>query len=126
MRIDIAHKSDAALVLQKVAERITELVGEPYFFDTLRVLQSIEEAIGDGRYTALLTKDAAGEVIAVLTFGEAVAAYAGGRFGIIHEFHVLPEHRSAGIGKSMLETAKAICRERDWARLEVGAPPYPQ
>lgn len=110
MRIERADKSNAALVLQKVEELITELASESYSLDTSRVLPCIEQAIEDSRYVVLFAKDATGEVVAILSLGEVVAAYAGGLFGIIHELYVRSDLRSSGIGKRMVEEAKVVCR----------------
>jgi ribosomal protein S18 acetylase RimI-like enzyme len=58
-----------------------------------------------------------------LTASESVAIYAGGRFGVIHEFSVAPEARSHGVGRALVAEISRIGRERDWRRLEVTAPP---
>jgi len=54
------------------------------------------------------------------------ALYAEGAFGIITELYVAPTRRAAGIGRRLLEAAKAHGRERDWRRLEVTTPPLPE
>ncbi|HUW82432.1 MAG TPA: GNAT family N-acetyltransferase [Phycisphaerae bacterium] len=126
MRIERAGTKDAVQVVQKVEQLLTELGGKPYSLDWSGLVPVIQAAIGDGRYTVLVARDDDAEIVGVLTLGEVVAAYAGGRFGVIHELHVSPQCRSAGIGNSLLKEAKIICRQRGWVRLEVGAPPYPK
>jgi GNAT superfamily N-acetyltransferase len=54
------------------------------------------------------------------------ALYAEGAFGIITELYVAPSRRAAGIGRRLLEAAKAHGRERNWRRLEVTTPPLPE
>lgn len=59
---------------------------------------------------------------AMITVGRSIALYAGGEFGVIHEFYVLPEYRSQGIGRALLDAVIAFGRRMGWTRLEVGAP----
>lgn len=63
--------------------------------------------------------------VGVLMLNECAAIYAGGRFGEITELYVKPEHRSRGIATVLITEAKKIAKERDWKRLEVGAPDQP-
>ncbi|TXC92852.1 GNAT family N-acetyltransferase [Metabacillus litoralis] len=52
--------------------------------------------------------------------------YAGGEFGIIQEFYVLPEYRSNGIGSKLLAKAIQYGKTMEWKRIEVATPPLPQ
>lgn len=56
---------------------------------------------------------------------ESVAIYAGGMFGVITELYVMPEWRSAGVARKLIDAGIALGRERRWDRLEVGAPHQP-
>jgi hypothetical protein len=38
---------------------------------------------------------------------------------------VIPEKRSAGVAKLLVDATTALGRERSWSRVEVGAPPQP-
>lgn len=77
---------------------------------------------GEPRYRALLAFDAGREEpIGVLTLGESCAPYAGGYFGIVQEFYIVPELRSRGVGQAMLQHARDVAREKGWSRLEVTA-----
>jgi GNAT superfamily N-acetyltransferase len=64
-----------------------------------------------------------GRDVGVLTLTEQFAIYAGGRYGVIDELYVAPEHRSAGVGARLLEAAAALGATRGWRRLDVTAPP---
>ena len=65
------------------------------------------------------------KVVGILTLGESGAIYAGGKFGVIHEFYIDSGLRSQGIGKLLVEKAKQKSLDLNWNRLEVGAPPSP-
>jgi ribosomal protein S18 acetylase RimI-like enzyme len=45
-----------------------------------------------------------------------------GRYAIIQEMYVVPERRSSGIGKELLEAALAAAIERGAAFVELGTP----
>ena len=66
-----------------------------------------------------------GRAIGALTLNECAAIYAGGRFGEISEFYVVPDFRSKGVGSLLIEAALEFGRERGWPNIEVGAPAPP-
>ena len=57
---------------------------------------------------------------------EPVAAYAGGRYGLISELYVDPGYRNAGVGRQLLAAVHAEGVSRGWHRLDVAAPPDPR
>jgi GNAT superfamily N-acetyltransferase len=61
--------------------------------------------------------------VGILTLAENFALYANGSYGIINELYIVPDHRSAGVGKMLIEAAKSYGRERRWKRIDVTAPP---
>ena len=65
---------------------------------------------GPGRFLALLARDESGAAVGVLTLSTSFAVYAGGEYGVIDEMYVVPECRSQGIGRSLVEAAVAIAR----------------
>ena len=65
-------------------------------------------------------------VLGFIALYESHAVYAGGAFGTISELYVLPAARDRGIGRGLIEAARALARERGWKRLEVTTPPLPQ
>ena len=48
-----------------------------------------------------------------------------GAFGVITELYVIPEKRSAGVAKLLVDATTALGRERSWSRVKVGAPHQP-
>lgn len=62
------------------------------------------------------------KIIGILTLTESQSAYAGGKYGSIDEMYVLPELRSTGIGKKMVEKIIALAKERKWNRIDLTTP----
>jgi len=126
MKIIQASKEHSKEILKKVSELVTELSGKPFVVDQTEALIFIEHSINEGKYVAFLAVDESGNATGLVTAGEAGAVYAGGRFGIIHEFYIDPGLRCNGIGKQLIESVKQTAVALNWKRLEVGAPPYPE
>jgi len=124
-----AMQSDLPEVLRLVERLLAELADETDEFaglDRERTLSDLERERQANSFVALLARnDGGGAAIGVLTLTETFAIYAGGRYGVIDELYVEPAHRSAGIGRLLLEEAVAVARERGWRRLDVTAPPGP-
>ena len=119
-----AGPKDRQTVLELVERLLTELEDLPKEFaglDRDRTLFDLANA-GD-TFTAFVARTMAGEAVGVLTVSETFAIYAGGRYGVIDEMYVDPGHRSAGVGRGLLEAAKELGRVRGWRRIDVTAPP---
>jgi GNAT superfamily N-acetyltransferase len=63
-----------------------------------------------------------GDPVGLVTLNECASIYAGGIFGEISEFYVLPAYRSCGIGRQLLAVVESEAGKRNWRRVEVGAP----
>lgn len=63
-----------------------------------------------------------GQYIGIITLHECASIYAGGVFGEISEFYVLPEFRSHKVGELLLHAAINKGKKLEWKRLEVGTP----
>jgi GNAT superfamily N-acetyltransferase len=126
MKIIEAGKKHSKEIIRLVAELISELSGKRFVIDELEAIEFIERSIDKGKYFAFLALDDRQNVLGILTVGESGAVYAGGLFGIIHEFYIVPEMRSSGLGNQLIEKVKETATTMGWKRLEVGAPPYPQ
>jgi GNAT superfamily N-acetyltransferase len=101
--------------------------GETASSDEATFIQVAETLLqGHPRVWALLAMDEDGEPAGVLTLNECAAIYAGGVFGEISEIYVCPEHRSSGLGAGLVDAAVGFGRNREWTRLEVGAPDLPR
>ena len=78
-----------------------------------------------GTWTFLARGDD-GQPLGVLTLVESFAIYASGAYGIINETYVVPAARSAGVGRALIDAARAVGRERGWSRIDVTAPESPR
>lgn len=88
-------------------------------------VQTTTKRLIDGELVVGMIAFIENQPIGVLMLNECAAVYASGRFGEITEVYVTPEYRSQGIGPKLIAEAQSIAKERDWKRLEVGAPPQP-
>lgn len=118
-----AGENDADLVAIMVYELLREL-------NEGKTRQSDEEIHAvcrqlleeDTRFAALLALDSNRRPVGAMTLTEAVALYAGGKFGIIMELYVTPGQRSTGVGERLVKQAIEMGKERGWSLLEVNAP----
>lgn len=123
-----AQASDAGIVAELVHALLSELTppekeqpkAENVLASTMRLLNK------DGGVWAFLAENEWGDAVGVLTLHECAAIYAGGIFGEISEFYVIPLARSAGVGPELLKEAIRFGHTREWKRLEVGAPAVPR
>lgn len=124
----IAEVSEAGIVAQFVVALLRELFpGEAASFDEQAFTETAGKLLqGYPGIWALLAIAEGGEPAGVLTLNECAAIYAGGVFGEIAEIYVSPEHRSSDIGARLVDAAVAFGRDRQWTRLEVGAPDVPR
>ncbi|MHC3994170.1 N-acetyltransferase family protein [Thiomicrolovo sp. ZZH C-3] len=84
------------------------------------------ELLSRGVYHVFLAMDpATGKAIGFVSLYESYALYAEGAYGTIPELYVRPAYRSMGIGRELLQQAKAFAASRGWKRLEVTTPPLP-
>jgi GNAT superfamily N-acetyltransferase len=83
------------------------------------------DLMSDGHYAAIIG-EYQNEPIAVVTFTETYALYAGGKIGLIQEFYVLPEYRASGIGSSLVEQVKKYGKQHNWSCIELCTPPLPE
>ncbi len=112
---DESHKHDVATLLAALFEE----VGHSPDYDAIAAIYDEIEA--DDRHSTLLAMDE-GEVVGVITLVETISLYAGGHIGVLNELYVVPEYRSEGVGKILLDAAKELGEERGWVRLEVTTP----
>lgn len=120
-----AAARDAASVARLVDALLMELGGgSPSRYDE-RVATAERLLTHDDRVFAFLAFERE-TAIGVMTMAESAAIYADGAFGVITELYVVPEHRSDGIAKMLIDAGVSLGRERSWSRIEVGAPHQPE
>ncbi len=129
MKSEVAVRQASSKEFERVGHLVYELLTELYpdtahkrsvFVDTARTLLT-----GSGGVWSFLATTPDDRDVGVVTLNECAAIYAGGRFGEISEFYVVPGFRSKGVGALLVEAAVAFGRERGWPDIEVGAPSVP-
>jgi GNAT superfamily N-acetyltransferase len=123
VKIVQAGPDAARLVVDLVVKLLRELGEEG---DEAGSLSVAELAAGwranENHHCAFLAYADNGSAIGVATLSIAFALYANGNYGIINEMYVAPEHRSQGVGASLIEAIKSYGREQGWHRIDVTAP----
>lgn len=116
----VADESYTAEVATLIAALFEEVEHSP---DAETIAEIFADVDSDDRHSTLLAvDDESSDVVGVLTVSESIALYAGGYIGVLNELYVLPEFRSAGVGKMLLDFAKEVGESRGWKRLEVTTP----
>jgi GNAT superfamily N-acetyltransferase len=121
-----ADIQDAETVSALVSALLSELRGEQGPVRTVLATGTAEQLLAmDGRVFGFLAfqRD---KPVGVIMLSESAALFAGGTYGIITELYVIPDHRSSGIAKLLVEAASEFGRQRGWRQLEVGAPSQPK
>ncbi len=123
--VEPARAADA----HRLGELVFAMESEHWPDDELDLGQFTEAAKdilsdNNSRYWAFLAQSQ-GEFLGLITLTEKKAIYAGGPFGEIVEFYVVPSGRCAGVGKSLLAQAVLKGQEMDWPYLEVAASHQP-
>ena len=125
--IDIAAAvaADGEDVARLAAALLAELsgAGPP---DPEQYIPSTQDMLAAETVWAFPARPETGAATGLLTLYEAATIYARGRFGVIAELYVVPEMRSAGIAKAMVERAMVFGKAKGWNRLEVTAPARPR
>jgi len=119
IHLAVADETHTAIVAELLAALFEE-VGHTLTAAEIAIIFAETEA--DDHHSTLLALDDDGDVVGVLTLAETLSLYAGGYIGVINELYVVPEYRSEGVGKILLDAAKRLAEERDWKRLEVTTP----
>lgn len=125
----IANEYDANIVGElviKLTEEICVRTNSTHFeIDLAGTIERCRDLISDNHYGAILAV-ADGVSVAIATFTESYALYAGGKVGIIPEFYVEPDFRSSGVGEQLIQQVKNYGRNNGWSCIELCTPPLPE
>ena len=117
-----ATKNDASTIGKFVYSLMVEVKHDsPNMSEEFYTLKARELLESSHPNYVLIAKDPTGKPAGVITMGICSAIYAEGTFGMINEFYVVPELRSVGIGKLLMNAAKQLAVSKGWTRLEVTA-----
>jgi GNAT superfamily N-acetyltransferase len=125
----VAKLEDSEIIGSLVVDltnEICELTKAQHFDISLSsTIERCRELIRDGHYAAIIGEHQ-NKPVAVVTFTETYALYAGGKIGVIQEFYVLPELRASGVGSTLIEQVKKYGKQHDWSCIELCTPPLPE
>jgi GNAT superfamily N-acetyltransferase len=121
MKIRRGTEEDALSVLEMMKRLFDDLHHQLILSDG-ECLSFCESILKKGDYVVFISETSDGKLTGVLTMTESLSIYAGGKFGIIQEFYVIPEMRSHGIGKELLKRAIGYGKDTGWKRIEVTPP----
>jgi GNAT superfamily N-acetyltransferase len=110
-------------VVIKLSKQLFAELGHPFpFSENDHLISFFKNLLKNENYVVFLSFDSQNSACGMITLSEVLSIYAGGNFGVIREFYVIPEMRSSGIGKALLSAAKNFGRSKSWARIEVTPP----
>ena len=115
----------ARLVFALTGEISTRTNAQHFDIDLQTTITRCRELMSAGHYSAIIGRlnDAP---VAIATFTETYALYAGGKIGVVQEFYVKPESRSANIGAELIEVVQKHGEKQGWACIELCTPPLPE
>ncbi len=125
----VATERDAELIAKfviKLTEEICLKTKAKFFSINLEeTIARCCELIRNKNYGAIIgyIED---QPIAMSTFTESYALYAGGKIGIVPEFYVDPSYRNSGIGAKLISAVKDYGRDQGWSCIELCTPPLPE
>jgi GNAT superfamily N-acetyltransferase len=120
VRIRLAQVQDAAAVAAAVRELLLELSGDAPLPAALeRAARSVLE---DPTAGAVLLADDGEEIAGVLSASWQTAIHVPGRYALIQDLWVSPDHRGQAIGRELLLALFDLAVEREIVRVEVGLP----
>ncbi|XPF94681.1 GNAT family N-acetyltransferase [Colwellia sp. RE-S-Sl-9] len=129
INFSVATTKDSEIIgslVVALTTEICELTKAQHFDINLNgTIERCRELIRDGHYAAIIG-EYKNKTIAVVTFTETYALYAGGKIGVIQEFYVLPEYRSSGVGSMLIEQAQNYGKQHEWSCIELCTPPLPE
>jgi GNAT superfamily N-acetyltransferase len=118
-----AGVEDAPHVARFVDALLIELSGSPSAYPTRLATANYLLTLHDRIFGFLALEQ--GEPIGAMMMSESAAVYARGMFGVITELYIVPERRSTGVAKQLIDAGASLGRQRSWNRIEVGAPHQP-
>ncbi|MDK1286295.1 GNAT family N-acetyltransferase [Pseudoalteromonas umbrosa] len=122
--MQISVITDENLIKSYISKLYSELFGESKV-PTSAEFDSIFDALPAYGHTAYEVK-INDEAVAFFTLSESFSFFASGRYGIINELWVSPDHRAHGVGSKVIDEIISLAKEHEWSRVDVSAPPNTQ
>ncbi|XOV80260.1 MAG: GNAT family N-acetyltransferase [Aestuariibacter sp.] len=124
--LDVSYIKNVGELVMKLTNEISERTGQQQFdINTTMICNNLREFMSESQYT-VVGACFSGTLIGFGTICESCSLYAGGRFGVIQEFYVLPEYRCKGVGRHLIARIIEYGQSKMWRRLELCTPPVPE
>ncbi len=121
MDLKIAGDEDAADVVEAVNRLIIELGGDS--LDTNQSENAASHIIGNPELGFIMIARDKGTLVGLATVSYQSAIRTLGRYAIVQEMFVAPDHRDSGLGGRLLERAIQVASENGCRVVELGTPP---
>ncbi|NDU92335.1 MAG: GNAT family N-acetyltransferase [Ferrovum sp.] len=122
-----AYAEEITSLIEKLPDEIVTVVGAKIFpFDAAQAVSQLHRLIDMSRYVVFVARESGDRIVGIVTLSESSALYAGGFFGTVPEFYVVPERRSTGVGTMLAAASQEYAQFHGWQCLEVTTPPLPQ
>ncbi len=116
-----AGPEDIPQTVKFVDSLLCELNKKKMDLDHDRMSKTCGEIISNDNHKVFMAFDG-DRAVGMAGLVQSVAIYTQGPLGVINELYVVPEYRSRGVGKLLIDAVTAFGAEKGWARIEVGAP----
>ncbi|MBM3935147.1 MAG: GNAT family N-acetyltransferase [SAR202 cluster bacterium] len=121
MKTRTATARDAEKVIELVNCLLEELGARPIPYESaVPAFQSVAANEGAG---SVIVAEEDSQVVGVCTLSFQTAMRTAGRYAVIQEMYVVPEHRSRSVGAQLVEHALAVARAHGCRVVELGTPP---
>lgn len=126
-RVTAGDAPEVAVLVGELLDEIMGVMGLSAFnFSLDETTRRLRDFIDRKKYFVFVARSGDAGPVGFVTLYESYALYAEGTFGTLPEFYVRPAYRSQGVGRRLMDQAKAFGKSRAWTRLEVTTPPLPQ
>lgn len=115
----VADESHTNIVAALLAGLFEDVEHSLEFEDIAAIFADMDASDHHSTFLALNEDE---DAVGVITVVESMSLSAGGKYGVINELYVVPDYRSEGVGKMLIDFAKEIGSERGWTRIEVTTP----
>ena len=115
----VANESHTNIVAALLAGLFEDVEHTLQFEDIAAIFAEMDASDHHSTFLALNEDE---DAVGVITLVESLSLSAGGRYGVINELYVVPDYRSEGVGKMLLDFTKEIGAQRGWTRIEVTTP----
>jgi GNAT superfamily N-acetyltransferase len=115
-----ATHEDVPAVVTGVRELLVELGGKPLATPVLA--ETAHALVDDGSAGVVLVAERDGDVVGIIGVSWQTAMRIPGRYGVIQELWVKPEHRYMTIGADLVTALVELAHKRGVQRIEVGLP----